>query len=656
MQPAKSLWQNKWTISGAVLAVLATLFFISFQLIEVLEPVANPYMGIWTFLILPALLIIGLLLIPLGYLLERRKRRRLYPEVTEWPRLPHFDPNNPRHLRGMIIFVAGTVLVIPLIGMSSYEGYHYTDSTQFCGQVCHQVMRPEFTAYQNSPHARVTCAECHIGPGASWFVKSKISGVRQVLAVTFNTFSRPIPTPIENLRPARETCEQCHWPAKFYASQLRSRVHFLSDQHNTRSEIQVVVKTGGGDSSMGPASGIHWHMALNQQIEYVATDERRQVIPWVRSTEESGKVTIFRSDGKSASDPPPSGEMRVLDCMDCHNRPTHIYQPPDRAVNVGLETGRLDPRLPYIKKIAVEALTDSYSSDQEADRKIEATIRDYYRQPGGDRADPPAGAVDRAIREVQAIYHRSFFPDMKVDWRAYPDNIGHMIFDGCFRCHNGAHVSDDHLTIRKDCNVCHEFLEPISGSSARQSFREGVPDHPIELLGIHARIKCSSCHTGGRAPEASCAGCHTVERQFQEGKSPILPGLEPSPWVMVDVDCESCHDLSVPQTSANLGQQCEACHEQGYADWIGEWQNDASAGRVKAAAAIAELQKGLKTERVGTAEADRVVFQKLQAALEQVERAGPQHNAEFATAIYDRIIELAKSGAARAAGRRGQQS
>jgi hypothetical protein len=288
--------------------------------------------------------------------------------------------------------------------------------------------------------------------------------------------------------------------------------------------------------------------------------------------------------------------------------------------------------------VAVEALVKSYSIDPEADRGIEKTLRAFYRSYEGDGV--PAGAVERAVREVQGIYHRSFFPDMKVDWRSYPDNIGHMIFDGCFRCHNGEHVSESGGTIRKDCNVCHEFLEPISGGGSRTAFRASVPDHPIELLGIHAQLKCSSCHTGGPAPQAACAGCHATERSFQKGEIQPLPGLEPAPWVMVELDCESCRDLTEPQTAASLGQTCEACHEAGYADWIEEWSTMAKEGRSKAAAAIAERQKAVPSD-AGDAAADRRLVQQLQAAFDRVDRAGAQYNPELAEAVYGRIVELA---------------
>jgi len=634
----KSIWQNSWSITGAILAIVGTLFFVSSQLVETIVPTSNPYVGIWTFLVLPAILVLGLLLIPLGYLLERNRRHRLYPDIHDWPRFPQFNPNNPRHLRALGIFVFGTLIVVPLIGVATYEGYHFTDSTQFCGQVCHSVMSPEYTAYKNSPHARVSCAACHIGPGADWYVKAKISGVRQVIAVALNTYSRPIPTPVRNLRPARETCEQCHWPAKFYSSQLRSRVHFASDEKNTRSEIQVLLKTGGGDSSTGPPSGIHWHMALTREIRYWASDSARQVIPWVQSKDPSGKVTVYRSDGK-AGDEPPRDEQRTLDCMDCHNRPTHQIVPPDRAVNVSMDAGRLDRTVPFIKKVAVEALTLPYNDDAEADRGIDSHIRSFYKNPSRGTAVPES-VITQTINEVRAIYHRSFFPSMKVDWRAYPDNIGHMMFNGCFRCHDGKHVDSEGKAIPKDCSSCHQFLEPAGGQS--QTYRQGVPEHPLKLQGIHAELRCSQCHTGGRAPEMSCAGCHTMQSGFRQGKLPELPGLQgTAPSLMAGLECGQCHDLSKPQTAANIGVQCATCHDKAYGAFIQTWMDDARAGRAKANAAIDELEKKLTASKSGDEQLKALVAQ-MREALAQVDKAGPQHNLDLANAVYEQVIKLAR--------------
>jgi hypothetical protein len=636
MTQLRSIWQNPWTAAGVVIAILAVLFFISFQFLELVEPTNNPYTGLWSFLILPAFLVIGLLLIPVGYLIERRRRRRLFPDVHDYPSYPSLDLNRPGHRKAAIVFAVGSLVVIPLIGISSYEGYHYTDSTEFCGQVCHEVMHPEYTAYLNSPHARVTCASCHIGPGASWFVKSKVSGTRQVFAVLLKTYEKPIPTPVVDLRPARETCEQCHWPEKFFGSQLRTRVHFSSDEKNTRREIRVLVKTGGADSSMGPASGIHWHMALSHKIEYIATDRQRQVIPWVRSTDAAGRVSVYRSDNKTSEDPPPAGEIRRIDCVDCHNRPTHIVQPPDRAVSNSLETNRLDRTIPYVKKVAVEALTLPYGNEQEAESGIATYIRDFYRKYNPQWADAHKSSINQTIDEVRNLYRRNFFPRMKVDWRTYPDNIGHMIFQGCDRCHDGKHISNDKGPIRRDCTVCHEFQQPLESPTAENVFQQITPEHPYKLEGIHAELKCSQCHTGGRGPEPSCEGCHAAEAAMRAGKSPLQGIQDVPPTLMASLDCQSCHDLSKP-LSSSVPAQCETCHDKGYGDMVQLWKDEVRDGRAKASAAVEELKK------TGNGKA-MAALEQMQAAMAQMDRGGPHHNTELADAVYKQVIKLAEEG------------
>ncbi len=636
MKELKSTWENRWTYAGAVIAALSILFFISFQLIELGLPTSNPYTGLWTFLVLPAFLIAGLILMLLGWLCERRRRRRLYPDIHDWPKYPRLDLNTPRHRKQLIIFAFVAMVVILLVSVSSYRGYHYTDSTQFCGQVCHSVMHPEFITYQHSPHARVTCAACHIGPGAGWYVRSKLSGIRQVFAVMFHTYSRPIPTPVHNLRPARETCEECHWPAKFFGAQMINRVNYASDHDNTRMERHILVKTGGGDSSMGPASGIHWHMVLNNSIEYVARDAARQSIPWVRSTDAAGTVRVFRSDGKTAADPRPPGELRRMDCMDCHNRPSHTIDPPTRSVNMSLETGRIDRTLPYIKKITVEALTERYATEEEADLKIEAYIRDFYQKTDSKLATERAASIRQAIAEVRTIYHRSFFPRMNADYRSYPNNIGHKYFNGCFRCHDGKHVSDTKGTISRECTVCHEFQRPVSVAGLQNAFLQGTIEHPLKLEGPHAQLPCSSCHTGGRDPDPTCQGCHTTQTRFSRGEVPVLPGLKATHSIMAEVECEACHDLSKPLTAENIMPQCEACHKKGYGDKLAAWKDEAALSRAKALTALDEIRKN-----TAAAQSLQALLREMQGAYDVVEQAGAMHNPEFAGTVYDRIIKAA---------------
>ncbi len=315
--------------------------------------------------------------------------------------------------------------------------------------------------------------------------------------------------------------------------------------------------------------------------------------------------------------------------MDCHNRPTHVIQPPDRAINISIETGRLDRSLPYIKKVAVDALVQPYSVESEADAKIETFIRDFYAKLDPSVAETRKNSIAQAVDEVRAVYHKNFFPRMKVSWRTYPDSIGHMVFDGCFRCHDGRHVDAKGTAITKECHVCHDFLQPAQAGQVR-AYAQAIPPHPLKLEGKHAELNCSACHTGGPAPERTCAGCHTNQTLFRQGKSPVLPGLKGTPAsVMADLDCDACHDLSKPQTQANIGAQCAGCHDKAYVDMIQMWKDDAAAARSKAAAAIQGVQ--------GNAE----LVAQLQGALTQADKAGAVHNTDFADAIFQQIVRLA---------------
>ena len=221
------------SVVGMVLTTISAVLFLIVFLADLFGLHTNPYLGIVFFLILPGVFLFGLLLIPLGAWIERRRRARgRAPSEVHWPRI---DLNDPAQRTTAVIVFAVTMANIVIVSLAAYRGVEYMDSPQFCGQVCHTVMKPEFTAYQDGPHSRVTCVQCHIGPGASWFAKSKISGTRQVLAVTFHTYSRPIPSPVQNLRPARDTCEQCHWPEKFHGDKVAPDLRVRATTRRTPS-------------------------------------------------------------------------------------------------------------------------------------------------------------------------------------------------------------------------------------------------------------------------------------------------------------------------------------------------------------------------------------------------------------------------------------
>jgi hypothetical protein len=359
-------------------------------------------------------------------------------------------------LRRLLVFISLTTLANLVIGSQLlYRAVTYMDGVTFCGQTCHTVMQPEYTAYQNSPHSRVECVACHIGPGASWFVRSKLSGVGQVFAVTFNTYPRPIPTPVRNLRPARETCEACHWPQKFGEDRVQVLSQFADDQSNTRTQTVLLMLIGGGRVSRG----IHGaHLGPGITIHYSPADESRQTIPRVEhSNSLTGRSTVYL-----APDATPQSlaklPMRLMDCMDCHNRPTHAFELPEPAVDHALAAGLIDPSLPFAKKVSVEILRKDYRSRAEAAAAIPAGFRGFYRQHHPDISQQRPAEISRSAEALLAIYQRNVFPEMKVTWGTYPNNLGHSDFTGCFRCHDDAHSSPDGKKITQDCNTCHRLL------------------------------------------------------------------------------------------------------------------------------------------------------------------------------------------------------
>jgi len=450
------LSQNALSLIGVVLTTSSALTLIGFWIYDFMLPgPPHPYVGILLFLILPGVFVLGLLLIPAGILVRRRKLRAAGELPTVYPAI---DLGLPMARNGLLFIGVATVLNVMIFGFASYRGVSYMDSTTFCGQTCHTVMAPEFSAYQNSPHSRVECVQCHIGPGAGWFVRSKLSGLRQVVAVTLKTYSRPIPSPVKYLRPARETCEQCHWPQRFSGDKFVVKTNYKDDEKNTLTTTALVLKIGG--RTWQGSVGIHGrHLDEGSRIHYVSIDEQRQIIPVVYYTDDQGKTIEFVStDAKFTKEQLAKGEKRAMDCIDCHNRPTHEFELPESAVDLRMWRGLISPELPYIRKKAVELLKVNYPDRDTARARITEGIVDFYRRSYPDVYSAKRVLVEQAAENVSSIYLRNVFPDMNVKWGVHPNNLGHNDYPGCFRCHDGSHTSADGQTITNDCTACHNLL------------------------------------------------------------------------------------------------------------------------------------------------------------------------------------------------------
>jgi len=404
--------------------------------------VSNPYIGLLIFMVIPAILSLGLALIPIGIFLARRQIASGLSAIgdrrTAWRRLGIFF--------GLMTFVN------LLIGsQATYRAVQHMDTEQFCGQSCH-VMKPEFTAWKHAPHSRVECVECHLAPGASGWFAAKMSGTRQLLAVVLNSYPRPIESAMESNRlvSSADTCEHCHNRDREIGSPLKVVSSFKDDESNTSSQTVLMMLVGG------KTSGIHGaHLGPGVQIRYAAADAKRQTIPWVEYKGADGKAQTFVAAGAKGIESMPTFEMQ---CVDCHNRPAHSFQLASRAVDKALASGKLPAALPFLKKNAVEILSVTYATEDASTREIPAKLEAFYKAKYPEICVRNAAAIANAGETLAALYKQNVFPDLKVTWGTYANNLGHTDAQGCFRCHDEGHTATGGKTITQDCSVCHQMV------------------------------------------------------------------------------------------------------------------------------------------------------------------------------------------------------
>jgi hypothetical protein len=452
-RPVLSFLTSHWlSIAGAVLTTVAGYTWVLTLPSQIRGHATNPYIGILLFLILPAVFAFGLILMPIGMWLSRRAvRQGLRQAVTR-----------KTSIRRLAVFlVIATLFNFVIMSQLSYRAVEYMEGTQFCGQSCH-VMKPEFTAHRVAPHARVLCVECHVVPGAAGWVASKMAGTRQLVAVVLNDYPRPIKSAMETNRlvPSAETCEKCHWPDRFGGAKLRVIPDYADDETNTPSKTVLMMMVGGGG-----VRGIHGaHFGDRVSIRYASTDSTRQTIPWVEYKDSTlNEVRTYAAEGVKAEE---SAKLQYynMQCVDCHNRPAHTFELPERAVNRAMARGQISVSLPFIKKKGVEVLKATYATSEDAGKQIPESIRSYYRQGYPAVYESRTADVEMAAKAILAIYNENVFPDLKVTWGTYRNNLGHTDFPGCFRCHDEAHTSSAGTTITQDCSACHEMVAASEAS------------------------------------------------------------------------------------------------------------------------------------------------------------------------------------------------
>jgi len=450
--------RSKLSVLGGIISIVLAPVLLVCVLLDIRGVVDNPYFGFLIYLILGPLFVLGLILLVIGAFISRGKEDIglfTFEYIEEQLTRPGRYSRIRRHILLSLFITLATLFLVALV---SYTGFHYSESTAFCGQSCHQVMEPAFATYQHSPHSQISCVECHIGKHARWLTKAKFSGANQLFAVLFDSYPRPIPQPITSLRPARETCEQCHRPEMFHGDKLYIKDRFLPDEHNTHVQTALLMKIGSGGYLGRKAQGIHWHVSEDHPVFYRYTDQAQEDVVQVWLQDNGREIHFYKTSDAGKQETGQLETVRKMDCMDCHNRPTHVFRSADEALDEKMITDAIPREIPFIKRQALEIITPTYDSVDAALQAISRGLREWYLAHYPDLISQDRPLLDKAIAGVQQAYLENVFPAMNIGWDTYTDFIGHKNGSGCFRCHDGRHRSEDGQTISNACDRCHIIL------------------------------------------------------------------------------------------------------------------------------------------------------------------------------------------------------
>ncbi|MCF7822578.1 MAG: NapC/NirT family cytochrome c [Candidatus Marinimicrobia bacterium] len=454
---------------GKLGVILTSTTFMSFFVLEGLTVIGvfrSTYTGIVTYFIIPIIFVIGLILLPIAWSVQKKETgKTLHNVFIDKLKSSGVDVQDFWEKVIPIVLILTVVNVVFLVAAGS-SAMHYMDQSEFCGTACHEIMGPEWAVYSVSPHSRVPCVDCHIGEGVKALASAKLNGAWQAVSSIFDLYDKPIGTPIHNLRPARETCGKCHWPEKHYGSKLVKHKRYKEDETNTLQYTTLNLKV---DATNGVGTGIHWHVSEENEVRYSSVDDIRESMIWVEVKKENGEYHRFNNTHFIDSTIT-EFEPRTMDCVDCHNRATHIYERPDAAMDLALANGYVDASLPYIKREGLAAIIGDYPDKPSGLQGIEDRLRSFYAIEYSTMETP---TLDSSIAAIQTIYKRNIHPNMNIGWNTYPNHLGHKVefgcfschnfmqheqSDGCFRCHNRHLVDEKGNSISDECTLCHSIL------------------------------------------------------------------------------------------------------------------------------------------------------------------------------------------------------
>jgi hypothetical protein len=343
----------------------------------------------------------------------------------------------------------------------------------------------------------------------------KAGDLRHVVRTVTEDYEYPIRA--HNMRPARDSCEQCHFPEKFSDDSLREIRNHLSDETNTPQNTYLIMKTGGGSEREGLGRGIHWH--IENEVWYLPTDSLHQDIPYVRAIDSEGTISEYYDVASGLTPDDVAGtNLERMDCISCHNRVTHKIPDPDEAVDQALNKGLISNDLPYIREKSIELLSTPYNSTAEAGAAFDS-LEQYYRDNYPEMAGALSGEIEQTADTLKTIYSEIVFSEQDLDWNTHPDNLGHQDDPGCFRCHDGKHLTGTGEAIRLECNLCHSIPVQVDPGSLVTNIE--LPQGPEPPSHTHS----SWITLHGDMIDTSCAACHEpLDQEMDytqlEGKPP----------------------------------------------------------------------------------------------------------------------------------------
>lgn len=483
-------FRNWLSLLGLIIVAGSIFAFLLLLVFDFTTKGSNPYVGILTYIVAPTFFFLGNALAAIGWLWNWKRRR-------EPQSLIHFDLSRLKDRRLFMLFIAAGLLFLLVSSVGSYQTYTYTNSNQFCATACHSVMEPQGTAYEYDVHSKVSCVECHVGPGPKGTFKAKWHGLYKVYSLSFDKYPKPLDADPHYLPATQDSCLKCHDTQEIAQDDVAHTYHhYLSDRENTPFSVSLRLKLSPDPDGATPTKGIHWHAQPENAVEFTTSIENPNVIPWIKATNQAGQSAEYKfvppEDALPEDVPDLSKvtEPTLMSCFDCHSRPAHGFPKPNDLIEEAMRRGTLDKSLPELKYVIAQVFEAEHVTQADALLAIETELKSAYKKQD-------AAIVNQAIASAQELYARSIFPHMKADWRSYPDFIGHKDNLGCFRCHDDKHVSLDGTRVlsAKNCSSCHDVI--AQGDPKAMTLSESFAtefDHPD---GSYLGFTCADCHTGG---------------------------------------------------------------------------------------------------------------------------------------------------------------